>query len=90
MTRQRRIVNASKLGEHGLRMIGTTDIDGNGTSHEVADVDPIVLFDFATINPITTPTTSAEIRMGADTLAAVKSVSPMMRMSSASMDLDLE
>ena len=33
-----------------MRLIGTTDIDGNGTSHEVADVDPIVLFDFVNIN----------------------------------------
>ena len=36
-----------KLGDFGLRLIGTTDIDGNGTSHEVEQVDPIVLFDFA-------------------------------------------
>ena len=50
MTRLRRIVNASKLGEHGLRLIGTTDIDGKGTTHEIADVDPIVLFDFIKIN----------------------------------------
>ncbi len=50
MTRLRRIVNASKLGEHGLRLIGTTDIDGKGTTHEIADVDPIVLFDFVKIN----------------------------------------
>lgn len=50
MTRSRQIVNASKLGEHGLRLIGTTDIDGNGTTHEIADVDPIVLFDFAKFN----------------------------------------
>ena len=50
MTRPRRIVNASKLGEHGLRLIGTTDIDGKGTTHEIADVDPIVLFDFAKFN----------------------------------------
>ena len=28
MTRLRQIINASKLGEHGLRLIGTTDIDG--------------------------------------------------------------
>jgi len=49
MTRLRRIISASKLGEHGLRLIGTTDIDGKGT-HEIADVDPIVLFDFVTIN----------------------------------------
>ncbi len=42
MTRQRQIINASRMGEHGLRLIGTTDIDGNGTLHEVADVDPIV------------------------------------------------
>jgi len=50
MARLRRIVNASKLGEHGLRLIGTTDIDGKGTTHEIADVDPIVLFDFIKIN----------------------------------------
>lgn len=50
MARLRKIVNASKLGEHGLRLIGTTDIDGKGTEHEIADVDPIVLFDFGEIN----------------------------------------
>lgn len=50
MSKHRQIVNASKLGEHGLRLIGTTDIDGNGTSHEIADVDPIVLFDFGKMN----------------------------------------
>lgn len=50
MTRLRQIINASKLGEHGLRLIGTTDIDGNGTTHEITDVDPIVLFDFATFS----------------------------------------
>jgi redox-sensitive bicupin YhaK (pirin superfamily) len=38
------------MGERALRLIGTTDIDGNGTSHEVADVDPIVLLDFVDIN----------------------------------------
>ena len=50
MSGRRRIINASKMGGHGLRLIGTTDIDGNGTPHEIADVDPIVLFDFGTIN----------------------------------------
>jgi len=50
MTRLPQIINASKLGEHGLRLIGTTDIDGKGTTHEIADVDPIVLFDFVKIN----------------------------------------
>ena len=50
MTRSRQIIDATKLGEHGLRLIGTTDIDGEGTAHEVADVDPIVLFDFGKIN----------------------------------------
>jgi redox-sensitive bicupin YhaK (pirin superfamily) len=50
MTRLRQVINASKLGEHGLRLIGTTDIDGKGTTHEIADVDPIVLFDFGRIN----------------------------------------
>jgi redox-sensitive bicupin YhaK (pirin superfamily) len=50
MARARQIVKATKMGDHALRLIGTTDIDGNGTSHEVADVDPIVLFDFARIN----------------------------------------
>ncbi|MGB5706299.1 MAG: pirin-like C-terminal cupin domain-containing protein [Arenicellales bacterium] len=50
MTRQRKIVDASKMGGHGLRLIGTTDIDGNGTPHEIADVDPIVLFDFGKFN----------------------------------------
>lgn len=44
-----RIVSASKLGDVGLRLIGTTDIDGNGTPHEVDQVDPIVLFDFVKI-----------------------------------------
>jgi len=50
MTRLHQIVNATKLGKHGYRLIGTTDIDGKGTTHEIADVDPIVLFDFANIN----------------------------------------
>jgi redox-sensitive bicupin YhaK (pirin superfamily) len=50
MGRKRQIVNASKLGDFGLRLIGTTDIDGKGTPHPIADVDPIVLFDFARIN----------------------------------------
>jgi redox-sensitive bicupin YhaK (pirin superfamily) len=38
------------MGDHALRLVGTIDIDGNGTRHEVADVDPIVLFDFVNIN----------------------------------------
>lgn len=46
MSRLAKVTNASKLGEVGLRLIGTTDIDGNGTSHEVEQVDPIVLFDY--------------------------------------------
>jgi hypothetical protein len=50
MTRNSQIINASKMGAHGLRLMGTTDIDGKGTKHEVADVDPIVLFDFARFN----------------------------------------
>ena len=50
MSQNRQIINASKLGEIGLRLIGTTDIDGNGTSHEVSDVDPILLFDFVKLN----------------------------------------
>lgn len=50
MAGNRRVINASKLGESGLRLIGTTDIDGNGTSHSVAEVDPIVLFDFVRID----------------------------------------
>lgn len=50
MTRHRQIVDASKMGGHGLRLIGTTDIDGKGTPHEIADVDPIVLFDFGKFN----------------------------------------
>lgn len=50
MARARQIINATRMGDHALRLIGTTDIDGNGTSHEVADVDPIVLFDFVNIN----------------------------------------
>lgn len=48
--RDHQIINATKMGEHALRLIGTTDIDGNGTRHEVADVDPIVLFDFVDID----------------------------------------
>ncbi len=50
MSRAHSIINATKMGDHALRLIGTTDIDGSGTSHEVADVDPIVLFDFANIS----------------------------------------
>ena len=50
MARAHQIITATKMGDHALRLIGTTDIDGNGTSHEVADVDPIVLFDFVNIN----------------------------------------
>jgi redox-sensitive bicupin YhaK (pirin superfamily) len=50
MNQRRQIVNATKMGGMGLRLIGTTDIDGNGTPHEIADVDPIVLFDFAKYN----------------------------------------
>lgn len=50
MARAHQIINATKMGEDALRLIGTTDIDGNGTSHEIADVDPIVLFDFVNIN----------------------------------------
>lgn len=50
MARSRKIINPTPMGEHALRLIGTTDIDGNGTEHEVADVDPIVLFDFARID----------------------------------------
>ncbi len=50
MSRSRKIVNPTRMGDHALRLIGTTDIDGNGTPHEVADVDPIVLFDFARID----------------------------------------
>jgi len=47
---EREIVNPTKMGTVALRLIGTTDIDGNGTSHEIADVDPIVLFDYAKFN----------------------------------------
>jgi redox-sensitive bicupin YhaK (pirin superfamily) len=50
MSRERKIVNATQMGGHGFRLIGTTDIDGNGTAHEIADVDPILLFDFAKFN----------------------------------------
>ena len=50
MTNAHRIIKATRMGDHALRLIGTTDIDGNGTSHDVADVDPIVLFDFVKIN----------------------------------------
>ncbi len=51
MKQARRIVNPTKLGSVGYRLIGTTDIDGNGTAHEIADVDPLVLFDFVRIDP---------------------------------------
>lgn len=50
MPRSHQIVDATKLGEHGLRLIGTTDIDGKGTAHEIASVDPIVLFDYGKID----------------------------------------
>ena len=50
MTNAHRIIKATRMGDHALRLIGTTDIDGNGTSHDVAEVDPIVLFDFVKIN----------------------------------------
>ena len=50
MARAHQIITATKMGDHALRLIGTTDIDGNGTSHEIADVDPIALFDFVNIN----------------------------------------
>lgn len=51
MKQSRSIVNPSRLGAVGYRLIGTTDVDGNGTAHEVADVDPLVLFDFVRIDP---------------------------------------
>jgi len=50
MARAHQVINATMMGDHALRLIGTTDIDGNGTNHEVSDVDPIVLFDFVKIN----------------------------------------
>ncbi len=50
MTGPRQIVNPTKMGGDHLRLIGTTDIDGKGTEHEIAEVDPIVLFDFAKYN----------------------------------------
>ena len=50
MASAHQIIKATRMGDHALRLIGTTDIDGNGTSHEVADVDPIVLCDFVKIN----------------------------------------
>ncbi len=50
MSHAHQVINATKMGDHALRLIGTTDIDGNGTSHEIADVDPIVLFDFVDID----------------------------------------
>lgn len=50
MARAHQIINPPRMGDHALRLIGTTDIDGKGTSHEVADVDPIVLFDFVEID----------------------------------------
>ena len=55
MARAHQIINATKMGDHALRLIGTTDIDGNGTSHEVADVDPLVLFDFVKIDTSAEP-----------------------------------
>ncbi len=51
MKQARRIINPSRLGPVGYRLIGTTDVDGNGTAHEVAAVDPLVLFDFVRIDP---------------------------------------
>ena len=50
MARAHQIINATKMGDHALRLIGTTDIDGNGTSHDIAEVDPLVLFDFAEVS----------------------------------------
>ncbi len=50
MSRPHQIINATPMGDHALRLIGTTDIDGNGTEHEVADIDPILLFDFVNID----------------------------------------
>ena len=50
MSRAHQVVQATKMGDHALRLIGTTDIDGNGTSHEIADLDPIILFDFVDID----------------------------------------
>ena len=47
MAKNPKIIDASPLGGIGLRLIGTTDLAGQGTSHEIAQVDPIVLFDFA-------------------------------------------
>ena len=45
-----KIINATRMGEHALRLIGTTDMDGKGTRHDIADIDPIVLFDFVRMN----------------------------------------
>ena len=37
MARVPRIINATKMGDHALRLIGTTDIDGNGRPDLVVD-----------------------------------------------------
>ncbi|MEM1112095.1 MAG: pirin-like C-terminal cupin domain-containing protein [Pseudomonadota bacterium] len=50
MARARRVIDATKMGDHALRLIGSTDIDGKGTHHEIAAIDPIVLFDFVEID----------------------------------------
>ena len=50
MKQHHKIVAPTKMGPVALRLIGTTDIDGNGTAHEIADVDPIVLFDYVKFN----------------------------------------
>ncbi len=50
MARPAQIVSASMLGDIGLRLIGTTDIDGKGTPHPIPQVDPIVLFDYVNVD----------------------------------------
>lgn len=37
-------------------IIGTTDIDDNGVSHDVADIDPMIFLDEGILMPQTQPT----------------------------------
>ncbi len=55
MRKERRVIDPSRLGDIGLRLIGTTDIDGNGTEHAIAHVDPLVLLDFVRIDTAKAP-----------------------------------
>jgi quercetin 2,3-dioxygenase len=51
-----------------FRVIGTTDIDGNGTEHELSDVDPIIFLDEAQIEGEVPETFNRHPHMG---LAAI-------------------